>query len=86
MIDCRSRGNERLRRETFSAFVAEMTLLAGVDDEVQTQLLLSFERLHADGADVRPFRVVRLLVTRQMIFSLEGRVADITNESKNGGS
>lgn len=58
-----------------------MPLLAGVDHEVQRQLLLALERLLTDRADVRPLRVVRLLVPGEVVLALQGGVADVADES-----
>lgn len=57
-----------------------MSLLAGVYDEVQRELLLALEGLEADGAHVRPLRVVRLLVPRQVVLAFQRRVADVADK------
>lgn len=57
-----------------------MPLLAGVYDEVQRELFLPLEGLQADGADVRPVRVVRLLVSRQVVLALQRRVANVADK------
>lgn len=58
-----------------------MTLLAGVDDKVERQLLLAFERFQADLADERSIGIVALLVARQMVFALQRRITDVADES-----
>lgn len=57
------------KKDTFATFVANMSLLSRVYDKVQSELFLPLEGLHADRANVRSLRVVRLLVTRQVIFA-----------------
>lgn len=59
-----------------------MSLLARVYDEVQSQLLLPLERLHTDGAHVRPVGVVRLFVACEVVFTFQGRIADVADKPR----
>lgn len=67
--------------EPFAAFIANVSLLPGMDDKVQRQLLLPLERLQADRADERPLRIVALLVAGQVILALQRCVANVADES-----
>lgn len=67
--------------ESLAALGAHVPLLAGMYDEVQGQLLLPLERLHANGADVRPLGIVALLVTREVVLALQAGAAYVANES-----
>lgn len=58
-----------------------MPLLSRVYDKVEGELLLPLEGLEADGAHIRTLRVVRLLVTGEVVLALEGCIADVTDES-----
>ncbi len=66
--------------KAFAAFRTYVTLLARMNDVVQGQLLLAFERLRADGACVRTVGIVALLVPRQVILPLQPGAADIAKE------
>lgn len=67
--------------ESFATFIANVPLLAGMDDKVQCQLLLPFEGLQADRADKRPLRIVTLLVSGQVILALQRRIANVADET-----
>lgn len=66
--------------KSLSALVANVSLFARMDDKVQRQLLLPFKGLQANRAHERSFRVVALLVPGQVILSLQGRIANVTNK------
>lgn len=77
-----------------------MSLLSGMDHDVERQLFLAFKglksvkllkfskfkiktkntNLHANRTDERPFRVVALLVARQVVLAFERGVANIANK------
>lgn len=65
--------------ESLAALNAAVLFVPRVDDRVETQLLLPLEGLQA-VAQVGPVRVVALLVPGEVVFALQGRIADFTNE------
>lgn len=67
--------------ETLAAFIANVTLLTGVDDKVQRQLFLSFERFQTNSADERSLWIVTLFVACEVIFALQCRITDVTDKA-----
>lgn len=63
-----------------AALSANMSLFSGVDDKMQSQLLLALEGFHADSTDKRPVGVVTLLVSSQVVFTLQTGTTDVTEE------
>lgn len=52
-----------------------------MNDEMQIQMLLPLEALHAHAADVRPLRIVPQLVPFQVFLSLQARPANVADKS-----
>lgn len=63
-----------------AALGADMSLLSRVNDEVQSQLFLALEGLHADRADKRSVGIVALLVSSQVVLPLQSSATDVTEE------
>lgn len=66
--------------ESLAALDAAVLLVPRVDDGMETQLFLPLESLQA-VAQVRPIRVVALLVSGEVVFALQGRIADFANKA-----
>lgn len=67
--------------KTLTAFRANVSLLSRMYHEMQRELLLALERFQTNRANVRPLRIVRLFVTRQVVFTLQTSPANVAHES-----
>lgn len=57
-----------------------MPFLPGMYDKVERELLLALKCFQADLTDKWSIRIVTLLVTRQVVLALKGRIANVTNK------